>query len=243
MVFWGQVQNYMLRQSFSILVVDMVADKNQEGNATASNMKFSSLHSGVNQERFDWDEWTQGVLHSSFRYGYGVTQVFGGRIAEVIGFKKVFGSGLLFTAILSVLTPVVVNNLHYGFFIALRSLQGIFEGVTIPALHVMTARWVEPAKRSSFIARSYLGSMIGLMVTFPFCGALSTHYGWEIAYYITGLITVVWFIAWIFLVFDSPDKVRIYSMAKRKQSWITFKLALKKGLLNLISHSTLKSTL
>jgi len=40
-------------------------------------------------------------------------------------------------------------------------LLGVCEGVTFPSLHAMTARWVPPNERNSFIARSYFGSTFG----------------------------------------------------------------------------------
>ena len=36
-----------------------------------------------------------------------------------------------------------------------RVLQGVCEGVTFPSLHALTARWVPPEERASFVARSY----------------------------------------------------------------------------------------
>ena len=82
----------------------------------------------------------------------------------------------------------------------------MFEGVSFPALHAMIARWVPLEERNSFMARSFMGSVFGLIITFPLCGYLSDYYGWRSAFYVIGGITCVWFIFWWFLVYDSPDK-------------------------------------
>jgi ACS family sodium-dependent inorganic phosphate cotransporter len=44
------------------------------------------------------------------------------------------------------------------------------------------------------------------VVTFPLCGYLISEYGWESGFYVIGSITMIWFVFWCFLVFDTPDK-------------------------------------
>ena len=126
-------------------------------------------------------------------------------MAEYFGFKKVYGFGLFMTAILSFLSPVVAKANVWAFMV-LRIMQGIFEGVTFPSLYAMTARWIPLKERNSFIARSYFGTVFGLIITFPLCGILIDVTGWESAFYIIGSITIVWFILWQFLVFDTPSQ-------------------------------------
>ena len=38
-------------------------------------------------------------------------------------------------------------------------------------------RWVPPAARSSFISQTYMGGMIGIVLSFPLCGLIITHFG------------------------------------------------------------------
>jgi len=85
-------------------------------------------------------------------------------MAEYFGFKKVYGLGLLMTAILTFLSPLVAKANVWAFMV-LRILQGIFEGVTFPSLHAMTPRWIPVKERNSFIARSMFGGVFGLIIT------------------------------------------------------------------------------
>ena len=148
-------------------------------------------------------------------------------MSEYFGFKKIYGFGLLLTGFLCFLSPVL-SKLNVWAFILLRVFQGIFEGVTFPSLYVMTARWIPLKERNTFIARSFFGTVFGLIITFPLCGFLADAFGWESAFYVIGnsticdnytmttpantivyalgCITVVWFVFWWFLVFDTPDK-------------------------------------
>ena len=187
MVFWGQVQNYMLRGNLSILIVAMVTPP-ENGTTT-----------------MDWDEFDRGMILSSFSYGYIITQILGGRLTEIYGIKVVYGTSLLLTAFGALLTPVVSKASFWGFFF-LRLCMGIFEGVTFPSLIAMTARWVPPGEQSRFISRSVLSATFGLIITYPMSGYLAEEFGWESAYYTSGGITIIWFIFWCIFVFDSPQK-------------------------------------
>lgn len=97
----------------------------------------------------------------------------------------------------------------------LSSTISVFEGVTFPALHAMTARWIPPEDRSSFISRSMFGSSIGTVITFPMCGALVAAYGWESGFYVFGSLTILWFVVWWILVFDDPEKHPFISRSEK----------------------------
>ena len=72
---------------------------------------------------FNWDTTTQGYILGSFFYGYVVTQIPGGRMAEVFGGKWIFGIGILITSVFTLLTPLAAN---YSFIalIVVRVIEG-----------------------------------------------------------------------------------------------------------------------
>lgn len=87
------------------------------------------------QGEFNWDTNTQGLVLGAFFYGYITTQIPGGWLAEVFGGKKLFGFGVLCTAVLTLLTPLAARwNLYV--FIALRVVEGIGEVSVIISIHV-----------------------------------------------------------------------------------------------------------
>ena len=51
----------------------------------------------------------EGVILGMFFYGYVLTQLPGGRLAEVFGGKWLFGVGVLITAVFTLLTPVAAK--------------------------------------------------------------------------------------------------------------------------------------
>jgi len=55
-----------------------------------------------------------------------------------------------------------------------------------------------------FLLLNLKGSSIGVAITFPFCGFILEMWGWPYVFYITGLIGMVWFLAWWLFVYDTP---------------------------------------
>lgn len=157
---------------------------------------------------FDWDEAKQGVVLGSFFYGYVLTQVPGGRMAELVGGKRIYGYGVLITAIFTMLTPLAAHW-NLPFLVLVRILEGMGEGVTYPAMHAMLAHWIPPLERNKFAAIVYAGSNIGTVVSMPLTGWLCSQSflgGWPSAFYIFGLLGMVWFVCWMYLVYDRPSE-------------------------------------
>ncbi|ALC49104.1 MFS10, partial [Drosophila busckii] len=157
---------------------------------------------------FDWDEATQGLVLGSFFYGYVLTQVPGGRMAELLGGKRIYGYGVLITAIFTLLTPWAAHW-DLPLLVLVRILEGMGEGVTYPAMHAMLAHWIPPLERNKFAAIVYAGSNIGTVISMPLTGwlcSLEFLGGWPAAFYIFGLLGILWFIAWMYLVYDKPSE-------------------------------------
>lgn len=74
---------------------------------------------------FDWDEETQGVVLSSFFWGYVLTQVPGGLLAERWGGKYTLGCAVLVPALCSLLTPLAARRGGAWGLVVLRVLMGL----------------------------------------------------------------------------------------------------------------------
>lgn len=67
-----------------------------------------------------------GWVLSAFYYGYLVTQIPGGYLADIFGARYVFGLGILLSSVLTIFTPLAAE-LHIVALISLRVLIGLFE--------------------------------------------------------------------------------------------------------------------
>ncbi|KAK7861723.1 hypothetical protein R5R35_014581 [Gryllus longicercus] len=221
MVLLGFMFNYMLRVNLTIAIVAMVVPANKTApNATSVdggtntsafdldlNASFANASSdgGGGQQGgggFEWDEYVQNLVLGCFFWGYICTELPGGRLAEVIGGRRVFGYSMLVASVVTLLTPAAAH-LSVIAVIVLRVVLGFMLGATWPAIHPMTAQWIPPMERSKFIA-NMMASSLGAAITMPVCGFLIASLGWESVFYVTGAVGLAWSVAWFLLVFDSP---------------------------------------
>ncbi|XP_055370914.1 sialin [Condylostylus longicornis] len=215
MGFLGFAVVYAMRVNLSVAIVAMV---NQTAishenvtiedvcPASSNTSENNTLPENTNGE-FIWDETTQGIVLGSFFYGYVITQVPGGRLAEQMGGKLVYGFGVLITAIFTMLTPMAAY-FSLPTLVVVRILEGMGEGVTYPAMHAMLAHWIPPLERNKFASVVYAGSNIGTVISLPLAGwlcSLQFMGGWPLAFYIFGILGIIWFIFWMLLVFDTPS--------------------------------------
>lgn len=76
---------------------------------------------------YDWDEETQGLLLSAFYYGYVITHLPGGLLAEKFGGKWTLGLSLLCTSLSTLFTPFVVRQWGAIGLFCMRVFSGIGE--------------------------------------------------------------------------------------------------------------------
>lgn len=181
MVILGFMFNYMLRVNLTIAIVEMVLPVS---NATAAENVTEAANVTEVASKYAWDKYDQNFLLGSFYAGYVLTELPGGRLAEVIGARRVFGWSMLAASLVTLLTPVAAD---WGFaaVLVLRVLLGMFLGATWPAMPPMAARWIPPNDRSKFIA-NMMASSLGAAVTMPVCGFLIYNFGWPSVFYSTG---------------------------------------------------------
>ncbi|XP_044597056.1 vesicular glutamate transporter 3-like, partial [Cotesia glomerata] len=186
LAFFGFFISYLLRVNLSIAIVAMTTS------------------SFGNKAEFNWDSKLQGFILSSFFYGYLSTQLLGGCLSARIGGKKVFGIGLGVTALLTFMTPPLTRMSVY-LLISLRIAEGIFEGVTYPAIQSMWANWIPPAERSQLSAFAVSGSTFGAVFSMSTCGIMAERLGWPSVFYISGALGLIWFTLWCYIVTDKPE--------------------------------------
>lgn len=197
MAFFGFCNIYALRVNLSVAIVAMTSNhtKSLGGNRTVTVLP-----------DFTWDAHTKGIILGSFFYGYIFTQLPGGYLATKVGGKLLFGGGVFLTAILTLLTPLCVRWSVY-LLVAIRVLEGLFEGVTYPSIHAIWSKWAPPLEKTKLATLAFSGSYFGTVISLPLSAALAeSSGGWPSIFYVFGSLAVVWFLLWIYLVAESPAK-------------------------------------
>ncbi|MBN7797507.1 ACS family MFS transporter [Parahaliea mediterranea] len=144
---------------------------------------------------FGWDARTQGMVLSSFFFGYMLTQVAGGWLADRYGGALVLGVGVVFWSICTIVAPAAANFSLFAL-IASRVLMGLGEAVTFPSIYSLFARIVPAGQVSGALATSTSGIPLGTVVALLLTPLIIIHLGWEWSFYLYGAMGIVWCLAW-----------------------------------------------
>lgn len=209
--FFGLANVYGMRVNLNVALVAMVNHTAVQENTVPSDCPLPSA--GGNETSavlkdgpFAWDPVTQGVVLGAFFYGYIVTPIPGGRMAERFGAKWLFGLGTLFTGLLSLAIPSAAYA-GQGYLVAVRVLQGIGEGVTYPAIEAQVAHWIPVNQRATAVSLIHTGGFFGVAVGMYISGLLSsTDFlgGWPSVFYVFGIWTCFWFLLWALFTSNTP---------------------------------------
>ncbi|KAF7266644.1 vesicular glutamate transporter 3-like [Rhynchophorus ferrugineus] len=185
---------YGMRVNFHVGIVRMV-------NHTAIGIaEYDQSEDGP----FIWSKRIQGLLLSSYFWGYILTMLPGAIIAERYSAKWVFFGAVFLNILGSLLTPLA-SKIHYGAMLILRLLQGLSAGASYPSTHVMLAAWSPVDERSFMTSVAFSGTSMGAVVYTLAAGYIAAGLGWEYIYYIEGGVSALWLIVWGVFVGDSPS--------------------------------------
>ncbi|KAF9168756.1 hypothetical protein DFQ26_000023 [Actinomortierella ambigua] len=138
----------------------------------------------------------QGLILSAFFFGYVMTQIGGGALADRFGGKPVLAIGAATWTLLTLLTPLAARC-GLGWLIALRIGLGLGEGVSFPAVHSMLGKWIPSRERSKAIAFVTASAYMGAVVALPTSSALVvSSWRWPSVFYLFGTIGIVWSVIW-----------------------------------------------
>ncbi|XP_076438776.1 sialin-like [Babylonia areolata] len=224
--FMGFFNMYCQRVSLSVALLAMVNSSQSADLDSASASASASLecldHSDNTTTNstgeFQWDEETQGLILGAFYYGYIVTQVPAGWLAERTGAKRLLALGCLLTSVLTLLTPAAARFGGTSFLVAVRVMQGLGQGVVVPAMYAMWAEWAPVYERSILSCLTHAGGEMGTVSAMSVSGVLCKEGfagGWPSVFYVFGALGCLWVICWTALIHDSPAQHPRISAAER----------------------------
>ncbi|XP_068669197.1 probable anion transporter 3, chloroplastic [Aristolochia californica] len=118
--------------------------------------------------RHGWTNSFLGIVQSSFLWGYLVSSVIGGVLADRYGGKKVMGWGVAIWSLATFLTPLAADNSTPALFAA-RALFGLASGVALPSMNTLLSGWFPGNERASAVGISmagfHLGNVMGLLIS------------------------------------------------------------------------------
>ncbi|XP_044758922.1 putative inorganic phosphate cotransporter isoform X2 [Coccinella septempunctata] len=212
MGFFAILNAYTMRVSLSVAITEMVlkhkTDFYDPNACIIDGIHNSTSFHTVVEDLYPWTVKQQGLILSSFYWGYVITHIPGGVIAEKFGGKYVLGLGILSTSLFTLLTPFVVyaSGGNWLWLVALRVFEGLGEGTTFPALNAILSKWVPLAERAKLGTLVYAGSQIGTVMANSISGTLiHATKSWASVFYFFGVMGCLWTFLWTILCYSDPD--------------------------------------
>lgn len=143
------------------------------------------------QESLGWSESMKGVILSAFFFGYMLMQIVGGWLANLFGGKPVIIICLLLCSIFTALTPIAAH-LWLPLLIAVRIGLGLVEAPINPAAFNIFSRWVPEVERARSVAFYSSAGFLGTFFALAATGWMVKLYGWEMPFYLFGVVGLVY---------------------------------------------------
>ncbi len=160
----------------------------------------ASIMHDLNLSESQW-----GWVLSSFILSYGLLQIPMGVWGDKKGHRIVLSIIVIWWSIFTGLTGMAGS---FVILIAIRFLFGIGEAGAYPCMTGTIGRWFprpETGKAQGYIwAASRLGGALTPFVVIPVLLA----FGWRIAFYILGVLGIIWVIIWYFWYRDNPAQLK-----------------------------------
>ena len=164
--------------------------------AVAGPRMMESLH--LNEKQWGW------VL-SSFIISYSLFQIPLGALGDKRGYKFVLGAIVIWWSVFTSLTGVV-SGIYI--LIGIRFLFGIGEAGAYPSMTGVISRWFpknERGRAQGFIwGASRAGGALSPLIVVP----VMAIYGWRSAFWLLGVLGILWGIAWLLWYKGEPVSIR-----------------------------------
>ncbi|XP_066258290.1 putative inorganic phosphate cotransporter [Euwallacea similis] len=167
-----------------------------------------------------YDDWkNKSYILSSFYMGYISLQILAGELGKRFGVKWLLVGAMVINSVGCMLIPLMAKHFSSGGVLAVRVVQGIFQGFFFPSVHYILGKWAPKEERSTLGNLVFTGVAFGTIIALPVTGIISASwYGWPLSFQVFGGAGLAWCLIWIILGADSPAKHK--NISKEEQFYI-----------------------
>ncbi|CAH9094240.1 unnamed protein product [Cuscuta europaea] len=154
---------------------------------------------------YGWRQSFAGIVQSSFLWGYLLSPIAGGALVDRFGGKVVLTWGVTLWSLATFLTPWSVGVSLWAL-LFMRMLLGIAEGVALPCMNNMIARWFPQTERSRAVALAMAGFQLGSAIGLTLSPILMSQGGLFGPFVIFGLSGLLWVLVWVSAISSTPEQ-------------------------------------
>jgi sugar phosphate permease len=137
-----------------------------------------------------------GLALSAFLWVYTFLQPVAGWATDRWGAKLTMFAGLLASSIITILTGFATSLVAL---IVLRVALGVTQAPNfVTGAKVSSSGWYEQETRARATSIWIAGGRLGTVLTFPLAAALAVAFGWQWAFFGTGILGLIWCALWLY---------------------------------------------
>lgn len=166
------------------------------------NRQVFGILAGDLQGLFHWDEVQYGYIVGAFQLSYAIGLAAAGRFIDRIGTRVGYAMMIGVWSLVTIAHVLIRTTIG---FLTIRFLLGLSEAGNFPAAVKSSSEWF-PARERSFIAGIInAGTNMGVIAAAVIVPWLSVRYGWQSAFFVTGILGVLWCVWW-WIGYRDPDQ-------------------------------------
>ena len=146
------------------------------------------------QHDYHWSEIGYGNVVFWFQAAYGIGYIAFGRIVDKIGARLGYALAVTLWTVGHMAHALVTSTLGFAI---VRIPLALGESGAFPASLAAVAEWFPTRERALAIGLFNAGSNIGAILAPLIVPVVTLAFGWRMAFILTGLLTVVWLIIWL----------------------------------------------
>ncbi|CAD6188165.1 unnamed protein product [Caenorhabditis auriculariae] len=148
-------------------------------------------------KEFNWNKSDSGTVLSCFFWGYALTQLFAGPMADSVGGENILPYSTLAWTILTFFTPqlfdfAVWTNQPLFFLLLVRVLTGIGQAFHMPSMASMVSRHLTASDKGRVFGIVLAGSHCGTVLVGAFGSILLEKAGWRALFQFCGIVSLLW---------------------------------------------------
>lgn len=161
---------------------------------------------------FGWSETDYSYIVVVFTSCYALGMVLSGRLVDKFGVKLGYGVCVLMWSIAACGHALVKSTMGFAI---MRAMLGSFESGSFPCAVKSVSEWFPRKEQALAVGILTAGTSVGAVAAPAVVPWLAASYGWEAAFFITGLTGFVWLGFWYFM-YQVPAKHAKLSQAERE---------------------------
>lgn len=160
-----------------------------------------------------------GLLFSMFTWFYAMSQIPVGYLLDRIGSRWLYGSAIVLWSVFTLMMGFASHHLFttatasFMMLLACRALVGMAEAPSFPSNTKIIATWFPDHERARATATYSSAQYIGLALLTPALSFIVSKWGWEMSFYISGIVGIVFGIYWL-MTYRDPQHSKTVNQAE-----------------------------